>query len=164
MRMIFTIGIMLALLSAVPSLFTSMETVIPASRSQILKAILSHNVDTEYSSKRSEEIAEGQSYVECCPSETRFKQIRGGISREGKVVELYRNQRTVQKFYETSCKPEFKDRPCQLVASEDREMSRCVQKYSYVYAILKDYNVEESYRLDYIRMKTGCACEAIIQD
>ncbi|CAG5130373.1 unnamed protein product, partial [Candidula unifasciata] len=133
--------IMLALLSAVPSLFTSMESVIPASRSQILKAILNN----KYSSKRSEEIAEAQSHVECCPSETRFKQIRGGLSREGKVVELYRNQRTVQKFYETSCKPEFKDRPCQLVASEDRQMSRCVQKYSYVYAILKDYNVEESY-------------------
>lgn len=113
----------------------------------------------QHTSKRTGETGEVVSRIECCPAETHFIQLRGGISREGQIVELYRNYRTVQKFYETSCRPDVKDRPCRFLDKSIQNLSRCVQKYSYVYAFVKDYNVSGSYRLDYIRMKTGCSCE-----
>lgn len=115
--------------------------------------------NVQYLSKRSEESTNVLYRLDCCPSETHFIHLRGGISREGKLVELYRNHRTLQKFYETSCKAEVLEKPCPLIEQKVQHLSRCVQRYSYVYAFIKDYNVSESYRLDYIRIKSGCSCQ-----
>jgi hypothetical protein len=37
--------------------------------------------------------------------------------------------------------------------------SKCVQNYTYMYAIVKDFNVTEPYRVDYMRVKSGCTCK-----
>ncbi|GFO35732.1 venom nerve growth factor 2 [Plakobranchus ocellatus] len=97
--------------------------------------------------------------MDCCPSEVHLVHPRGGISREGRLLELYRDHRTVQKFYQTTCKSHVRDRPCHLIKEELRGFSRCVQKYSFVYAFVRDFNVSERFRLDFIRLKSGCACE-----
>ncbi|GFR67330.1 venom nerve growth factor 2 [Elysia marginata] len=97
--------------------------------------------------------------IECCPSEVHLIHPRGGISRDGRLLELYRDHRTVQTFYQTTCLGQVRDRPCPLVRPELMRYSRCVQKYSFVYAFVRDFNVSESFRLDYIRLKSGCSCE-----
>ncbi|KAK3775104.1 hypothetical protein RRG08_048313 [Elysia crispata] len=96
--------------------------------------------------------------VECCPSEMHQIHPRGGISRDGRLLELYRDHRTVQTFYQTTCLRQFRNRPCPLVRHDLQRYSRCVQKYSFVYAFVRDFNVSESFRLDYIRLKSGCSC------
>ncbi|RUS72757.1 hypothetical protein EGW08_019475 [Elysia chlorotica] len=97
--------------------------------------------------------------AECCPSQVHMVHPRGGISRDGRLLELYRDHRTVQTFYQTTCLREVHNRPCPLVRHELQRYSRCVQKYSFVYAFVRDFNVSESFRLDYIRLKSGCSCE-----
>ena len=97
--------------------------------------------------------------VECCPSEVHLIHPRGGISRDGRLLELYRDHRTVQTFYQSTCLSQVRDRPCHFVRQSLQRFSRCVQKYSFVYAFVRDFNVSESFRLDYIRLKSGCSCE-----
>ena len=98
-------------------------------------------------------------HLECCPTETRRIQPLGGVSREGKLLELYRDKWTVQRLYQTTCHPTVVNRPCRLVDPKIRPLSRCVQQYSYVYAFVKDYNVTQHYRLDYVKVRSGCSCE-----
>ncbi|CAL1546102.1 unnamed protein product, partial [Lymnaea stagnalis] len=96
---------------------------------------------------------------ECCPSETHFIAPRGGVSRGGKLLEIYRHESTVQKFIQTACKADVLDQPCHYIKNEYQHASRCAQKFSYVYAFVRDFNVSERFRLDYIRVKSSCSCE-----
>ena len=98
-------------------------------------------------------------HLECCPSETRRITPRGGLSREGKLLELYRDKHTVQNLYQTVCHASVVNRPCQLIDNRFRPYSKCVQKYSYVYAFVKDLNTTQHFRLDYVKVRSGCACE-----
>ncbi|KAK7492662.1 hypothetical protein BaRGS_00016141 [Batillaria attramentaria] len=97
--------------------------------------------------------------IECCPSETRRIEPLGGISRDGKLLELYRDKWTIQRLDQTTCLPKYLNRRCRLVDATIKPWSRCVQKYSYVYAFVKDFNVTQHYRLDYVKVRSGCACE-----
>ena len=97
--------------------------------------------------------------LECCPSVKENIQPYGGLSRHGTLLELYRDSGTVQRFFQTKCLPGVARRPCNFIAPEYSVLSRCTQKYTYTYAIVKDYNVTQPYRMDYIRLKTGCTCE-----
>lgn len=98
-------------------------------------------------------------HLECCPSKTSPIQPLGGLSRDGKLLELYRDQWTVQRLYQTTCLPKVLNQPCLLVDPNIRPMPRCVQKYSYVYAFVKNFNVTEHFRLDYVKIRSGCTCE-----
>ncbi|KAL8575450.1 hypothetical protein ACOMHN_000066 [Nucella lapillus] len=96
---------------------------------------------------------------ECCPSVSSRIRPLGGLSREGKLLQLFRSDRVVQQLYETRCRPDVVNKPCQMVDPLIKRFSHCVQKYSYVYAFVKDFNMTQDYRLDYVRVRSGCACE-----
>lgn len=99
---------------------------------------------------------EGMSF-ECCPSITHGIAPLGGLSRDGALLQLFRDSSTIQKFYETTCARGVKGRPCNFI-NESEWISRCEQKYTYTYAIVKDFNVTEPYRIDYMKIKSGCSC------
>jgi hypothetical protein len=94
----------------------------------------------------------------CCPTVKRRFAPLGGLSREGKLLELYRDVNAVQRFYETICHPSVADMPCRFI-DQSVWRSKCVQNYTYMYAIVKDFNVTEPYRVDYMRVKSGCTCK-----
>lgn len=94
---------------------------------------------------------------ECCPSVTQGIAPLGGLSRDGALLQLYRDHNTIQKFYETKCAHGVRGQPCNFI-DQSQFISRCEQKYSYTYAIVKDFNVTEPYRIDYMKVKSGCSC------
>lgn len=95
--------------------------------------------------------------LECCPSVTRAIAPLGGLSRDGALLQLFRDSNTIQKFYETTCARGVKGRPCNFI-NQSEWISRCEQKHTYTYAIVKDFNVTEPYRIDYMKINSGCSC------
>ena len=98
--------------------------------------------------------------TECCPSIKRTIAPLGGLSREGTLLQLYRTEETVQKFYETTCAHNVENRPCHFI-DQTEWRSVCEQKTSYTYAIVKDFNVTEDHRIDYMKINSGCSCKII---
>ncbi|KAK0083277.1 hypothetical protein PV326_006821, partial [Microctonus aethiopoides] len=122
--------------------------------------------------------------VDCCPTIEETTQPRGGRNRQGMYVELYRGADNVQRFYETSCRPDVLDRPCRFIDRKLFNQSRCVQKYSYSFALIKttektsstesedvahptrhhkyrftNLDYESGWALDHILVRSGCGCE-----
>lgn len=77
-------------------------------------------------------------YIDCCPTDEEMTEPEGGRNREGMFVELYRDGENVQRFYEYSCKPGVENKPCRFADYRIKAQSRCVQKYSYSYAIVQN--------------------------
>lgn len=96
---------------------------------------------------------------ECCPSVTEAIQPLGGVSITGRILELYREPNATQRFYQTSCREKVKGRPCRFVRSKYEPFSRCVQTYSYTYALVREFQSDGPWRLDYIRYRNGCSCQ-----
>ena len=88
-------------------------------------------------------------------------QPRGGVNMEGHLVQLFRPNGMDQRIYEHSCRPDVVDQPCHFVDKSLRSLSRCVQQYSYTYALVEnhDHGHGPEWRMDYIRVRSGCACE-----
>ncbi|XP_050045966.1 uncharacterized protein [Dermacentor andersoni] len=97
--------------------------------------------------------------AECCPSVTEAIQPLGGVSITGRILELYREPNATQRFYQTSCREQVKGRPCRYVRSKYEAQSRCVQTYSYMYALVREFQSDGPWRLDYIRYRSGCSCQ-----
>ena len=97
--------------------------------------------------------------VECCPTVVEMVQPNGGTNMEGHVVELYRHGDLDQRIYEHSCRPDVLNQPCRFIEKLLRPLSRCVQQFSYTYAIVTDHPSGNDWRLDYIRIRSGCSCE-----
>ncbi|XP_053595890.1 uncharacterized protein LOC103579862 [Microplitis demolitor] len=125
--------------------------------------------------------------VDCCPTVKEIIEPIGGRNRDEMYVELYRNDDQVQRFYEYSCRQDVLDKPCRFIDRKLMNQSRCVQKYSYSYAMVRDPsaeittmengNTEHHHRhrhkdhhfptfgygspwtLDHIRVRSGCSCE-----
>ncbi|KAL3865789.1 hypothetical protein ACJMK2_043144 [Sinanodonta woodiana] len=97
---------------------------------------------------------------DCCPTVLERISPLGGLSRDGKLLQLYRDTNTVQKFYEKSCAPDYSYAPCRFINQTVYE-SRCVQQFTYMYAIVKDFNVTQPFRVDYIKVKSGCTCKVL---
>ncbi|XP_014224410.1 uncharacterized protein LOC106650740 [Trichogramma pretiosum] len=127
--------------------------------------------------------------VDCCPTVMEMIEPAGGINQNNMYVELYRHKENKQRFYEVSCKEEFLDKPCRFIDRKLAPQSRCVQKFTFVYAIIKSnahskedeeprvrhnhhqHGSAEQYRfqgfpvgttpwaLDYIKVRSGCSCE-----
>lgn len=98
---------------------------------------------------------------ECCPTTTDVVQPRGGVNMEGHLVKLFRPNDMEQRIYEHSCRPEVIDQPCRFVDELVRPMSRCVQQYTYTYALVENRDHTGTgleWRMDYIRTRSGCAC------
>ncbi|XP_066905692.1 uncharacterized protein [Halyomorpha halys] len=115
--------------------------------------------------------------VDCCPSTLDVVEPKGGINQEGYYVVLYSKDENRQRFYELSCREGVEGKPCRFMDRKLHNQSRCVQKYSYTYAIVKEPLAEEmkphhrlnhftsfsakgsNWMLDYIRVRSGCSCE-----
>ncbi|XP_074115905.1 uncharacterized protein LOC141538378 isoform X2 [Cotesia typhae] len=125
--------------------------------------------------------------VDCCPTVEEITEPTGGKNRNESYVELYRGLEQIQRFYEYSCRQDVLDKPCRFVDRKLSAQSRCVQKFSYSYAIVKNpvaeisimenENMEHHHRhrheahyftsygsswtVDHIRVRSGCSCEII---
>ncbi|XP_061174622.1 uncharacterized protein LOC133191768 [Saccostrea echinata] len=131
-------------------------------QANLLRAILWEEREFEEIGKRAyHTLPQHSGLADCCPTVSQKISPIGGLSREGRLLKLYRDPRTVQRFYETSCAAGVLNRPCQYVDSMRR--SKCVQSYTYVYAIVRDYNTTQPYRMDYMRLKSGCTCKVYDQ-
>ncbi|XP_012281716.1 uncharacterized protein LOC105700460 [Orussus abietinus] len=125
--------------------------------------------------------------VDCCPSIEEMVEPVGGRNRNDMYVELYRDGDNAQRFFEYSCRPDVLDKPCRFIDRKLSNQSRCVQKFSYSYAIVRNLGskagTEEHRRhhhrehhfpafpgstggpggstwtLDYIKVRSGCSCE-----
>ncbi|XP_022334041.1 uncharacterized protein LOC111131014 [Crassostrea virginica] len=127
-------------------------------RTNLLRAILWEEREFEEIGKRAyHTLPQHSDLADCCPIFSQKISPVGGLSREGTLLRLYRDPRTVQRFYEVSCAAGVLNRPCRYVDSTWR--SKCVQSYTYVYAIVRDYNTTQPYRMDYMRLKSGCSCK-----
>ncbi|KAK3927993.1 Ras-related protein Rab-7b [Frankliniella fusca] len=126
--------------------------------------------------------------VDCCPTVEEVVQPKGGRNMDGLYVELYSGAgpnspyNHSQRFYEFSCREDVLNKPCRFVERKLRNQSRCEQKYSYQYAIVRadDYeahgggglgpgpglaaggalfsNGTTGWKLDYISLRSGCSC------
>jgi hypothetical protein len=75
-------------------------------------------------------------------------------------MELFQTENFTQSFYETTCDQSTKDRPCQFIEHDLAPYSRCVQQWSYVYAMGRTFGrFFEQFRFDYIRVAAGCKCQ-----
>lgn len=114
--------------------------------------------------------------VDCCPSVLEMVEPEGGKNQVDQYVELYRDGDHRQRFYELSCHKDVLQKPCRFMDRKLHNRSRCVQKYSYTYALVKDPGRHSHQRpnyfpsfpasgpdgatwtLDYIRVRSGCSC------
>lgn len=115
--------------------------------------------------------------VDCCPSVLEMVEPDGGQNQDDEYVELYRDGDNRQRFYELSCHQDILNKPCRFMDKKLHNSSRCVQKYSYTYAIVKDPGRQPNQRpsfpsfasgpgetrwtLDYIKVRSGCSCVVI---
>ncbi|EEZ98286.1 uncharacterized protein LOC103315170 [Tribolium castaneum] len=121
-----------------------------------------------------EESSSGNNGSECCPSVLEMIEPQGGKNRQDQFVELYRDGDYTQRFYERSCHKDILGKPCRFMDKKLHEHSKCIQKYSYTYALVRDLGRHHMQRpknfpslaapggatwtLDYIRIRSGCAC------
>ncbi|KAJ3664601.1 hypothetical protein Zmor_000156 [Zophobas morio] len=114
--------------------------------------------------------------VDCCPSVLEMIEPEGGKNQDDEYVELYRDGDYRQRFYELSCHADILGKPCRFMDKKLHNSSKCVQKYSYTYALVKDPGRRHHQRpknfpsfpaagpggttwtLDYIRVRSGCGC------
>ncbi|XP_048736725.1 uncharacterized protein LOC125651917 [Ostrea edulis] len=158
MRFITSIWITMWTISIMIKAQTEEESNPAHMQSNLLRAILWEEREFEEIGKRAyHTLPRHRGLADCCPIVSQKISPIGGLSREGRLLKLYRDRRTVQRFYQTSCAAGVLNRPCRYVDSTWR--SKCVQSYTYVYAIVRDYNTTQPYRMDYIRLKSGCMCK-----
>lgn len=101
---------------------------------------------------------------------------------DGIYVELYGDGSNSQRFYEVSCRPEVEGKPCRFMDKKLHNQSRCEQKFSYTYALVKETPElrhshhqphssptyfptlpgrgpgGHSWMMDYIQVRSGCGC------
>lgn len=75
--------------------------------------------------------------VDCCPSVEEMVEPEGGRNKDDMYVVLFRSGDIRQQFYEYSCKENVVGRPCRFLERRLHNQSRCVQKFSYTYAIVR---------------------------
>lgn len=114
--------------------------------------------------------------VECCPSIPEMVAKKGGRTPTGLYVELYEDGENKQRLYELSCAPGVVDKPCRFVDARLYNQSRCVQKYSYSYALVRYSSATEmpqghrpeghfsvpgsgGWSMDYVIVRAGCECQ-----
>uniref|UniRef100_A0A8W8I3M3 Nerve growth factor-related domain-containing protein n=1 Tax=Magallana gigas TaxID=29159 RepID=A0A8W8I3M3_MAGGI len=158
MHVITTIWITIWTISIMIKAQIEHETSPAQTQANLLRAILWEEREFEEIGKRAyHTLPEHGGLSDCCPVVTHKTDPLGGLSRDGRLLRLYRDPRTIQRFYETSCAAGVLNRPCRYVDSMWR--SKCVQSYTYVYAIVQDFNTTQPYRMDYMRIKSGCICK-----
>lgn len=119
------------------------------------------------------------SAVECCPAVLEMVEPEGGRNQMGEYRVLYRDGENRQRFYELSCHKDVLMKPCRFMDRKLHNRTRCVQTYSFSYALVKDPGRHHhqstnyfksfpasgpegsSWTLDYIRVRSGCSCVVV---
>lgn len=70
-----------------------------------------------------------------------------------------------------SCRPDVENKPCRFIERRLHNQSRCVQTFSYTYALVRDVGTNgskhfsgptngsgNSWTMDYIEVRSGCSC------
>ena len=68
-------------------------------------------------------------------------EFSGGVSKNGRILELYRDENSTQNFHQISCKE--KGKRCGRFRSNKLFNYECVQKYSFTYALVREFNAPE---------------------
>lgn len=125
---------------------------------------------------------------DCCPSTYELTSPTFGRNLRGEMVKLYSSETLHQQFVEISCKEDVINNKCRFMHKIYSNRSRCVQKYSFAYALIavgnetletpvKTNNTSEYsehttpavrtnlysdtadvYKLDHIQIRSGCSC------
>lgn len=75
-------------------------------------------------------------------------------------------------FCQVSCRPDVENKPCRFIERRLHNQSRCVQTFSYTYALVRDggsggghqfpgpapLGGGGSWAMDYIQVRSGCRC------
>ena len=85
--------------------------------------------------------------VECCPTFEEYTQPLGGKNRKDAYVELFRDEVNNQSFYEYSCIPAVLNQPCRFIDRKLVNQSRCVQRFSYTYALVRESRSKPDYKV-----------------
>ncbi|GBP42260.1 hypothetical protein EVAR_29859_1 [Eumeta japonica] len=126
--------------------------------------------------RESANTANSTGVVECCPSVLEMVKPRGGRTPSSLYVELYEDGENRQHLYELSCADGVANRPCRFIDARLYNRSRCVQKYSYSYALVRNLATTEmphrhrreghfsmpgsgSWSMDYVQVRAGCECQ-----
>ena len=103
--------------------------------------------------------------MDCCPTTTHLTELKRAVNAQGVVLELFHTREFSQKFYETLCHKNHHNATCQFIDRRFRDRAKCRQQYSYVYALGRTYgNIEEDFKIDYVRVPSGCKCEVSFED
>ncbi|XP_012545242.1 uncharacterized protein LOC114240356 isoform X2 [Bombyx mandarina] len=116
--------------------------------------------------------------VDCCPSVLEMVIKKGGRTVNGLYVELYEDGENKQRLFELTCAPGIVDMPCRFIDARLYNDSRCVQKYSYSYALVRPppqssatesphqkseghFSVpgSDGWSMDYVKVRAGCECQ-----
>ncbi|VVC45993.1 Cystine-knot cytokine [Cinara cedri] len=90
-----------------------------------------------------------ESEEDCCPSQMEMIEPSGGSNPDGLYVELFSDGADKQRFYEVSCKPGVEGKPCLFMERKLHVHSKCVQRYSYSYAIVREENARHHHGSSY---------------
>lgn len=101
---------------------------------------------------------DGKEYLDCCPSKFIVVEKQVGKDRNNHAVEVRPSQ---QYFYERVCLPDIEGKECVFPAKSLRKgvETRCAQEFSFVQAQVRPYRSDLEWQLDYIHVRSGCACQ-----
>ncbi|XP_042883502.1 uncharacterized protein LOC122260340 [Penaeus japonicus] len=101
---------------------------------------------------------DGEQFYDCCPSKLVVKEIKVGKSRENYAMEISASH---QLFYERVCLEGYEGKECVFPPRSLKRnvTTRCHQEYSLTQAIARPYESDEDYKLDYIKIRSGCSCQ-----
>ncbi|XP_076046581.1 uncharacterized protein LOC143028417 isoform X2 [Oratosquilla oratoria] len=104
----------------------------------------------------------GDVYMDCCPSKMVVGLKMVGKKADGNTaVEINPDQ---QFFYERVCLEEFLGKECLFPARTIRKhaATRCVQLYSHSQALVRTYQSNDTWKVDYIQVRSGCSCQIMV--
>ena len=109
----------------------------------------------------------------CCPSYKVARPLKAGVDMDGVMHDVVRrNNSLIQDINMVLCYTHVLNAPCRYLNDSVKASSKCVQQYSYTFALVKD---AEGFEKDakitvggkpinytYIRYPSGCSCEVEI--
>ncbi|OXA63046.1 Neurotrophin-3, partial [Folsomia candida] len=108
--------------------------------------------------KRLDTMIDSSSSKSCCPQRFEIIEPNYGRNRTGHIVELYRDDRIKQRFYELICDRQIANAPCRFLQGRNQKLSKCTQQHVYSYALIQSNQSLSGWSLDHIRIRSACTC------